>query len=409
MKTLIELYDRRPIENVLSTEVFRPETTVYLYPRDQMKPDKAKQQLRRYFQSKGIASKLRFVEIDIYNVKQMLPQLEKVVQAEPDCALDITGGSDAALFAAGLFCAQHNIPVFTYSRRRNCFFNIQGCSFGHRLPCTIHHSVNDCFLMAGGNVRMGRVDNRRLSSYLPVVDSFFRLYLRQKGSWKQAVHYIQQVSQLPKDAKITLHVDAPTTVKSVQGGRLQMPREVIEALAELGFLQNLDLSRKGSVSFDFRDEQIRTWLRDIGSVLELYVYKACLELDIFNDVKTSVVVEWDDGEQTRNRVKNELDVVAMRGIVPLFISCKTGSIETQALNELAILRDRFGGDGSRAAVVSAQRCQSVTRHRATELGITVIDIEDLRKGRLSAILSSVMSLPNISLQENNAAKRKQHS
>ena len=32
MKTLIELYDERPIENVLSTEVFHPETTVFLCP-----------------------------------------------------------------------------------------------------------------------------------------------------------------------------------------------------------------------------------------------------------------------------------------------------------------------------------------------------------------------------------------
>ena len=30
MKTLIELYDERPIENVLGTEVFRPERTVFL-------------------------------------------------------------------------------------------------------------------------------------------------------------------------------------------------------------------------------------------------------------------------------------------------------------------------------------------------------------------------------------------
>ena len=32
MKTLIELYDDRPIENVLGTEMFRPERTVFLCP-----------------------------------------------------------------------------------------------------------------------------------------------------------------------------------------------------------------------------------------------------------------------------------------------------------------------------------------------------------------------------------------
>ena len=32
MKTLIELYDVRPLENVLSTEVFSPERTVFICP-----------------------------------------------------------------------------------------------------------------------------------------------------------------------------------------------------------------------------------------------------------------------------------------------------------------------------------------------------------------------------------------
>ena len=32
MKTLIELYDERPLDNVLATEMFRPGTTVYLCP-----------------------------------------------------------------------------------------------------------------------------------------------------------------------------------------------------------------------------------------------------------------------------------------------------------------------------------------------------------------------------------------
>lgn len=32
MKTLIELYDERPLKNVLSTEVFSPERTVFICP-----------------------------------------------------------------------------------------------------------------------------------------------------------------------------------------------------------------------------------------------------------------------------------------------------------------------------------------------------------------------------------------
>ena len=39
-----------------------------------------------------------------------------------------------------------------------------------------------------------------------------------------------------------------------------------------------------SVAFRFRDANTRAWLRDVGSVLELYVYKACLDAGVFNDI-----------------------------------------------------------------------------------------------------------------------------
>ena len=46
-------------------------------------------------------------------------------------------------------------------------------------------------------------------------------------------------------------------------------------------------------------------------------------------------------------------------------------MRTEALNELAILRDRFGSGIARAAIVTAEPTRAVTRHRAEELGIDV--------------------------------------
>ena len=79
---------------------------------------------------------------------------------------------------------------------------------------------------------------------------------------------------------------------------------------------------------------------------------------------------------------NELDVLATRGIAPVFISCKTCEVRTEALNELAILRDRFGGKTAKAAVVTAERGGGAMRSRAAELGIRVIDLDDLAGGSL---------------------------
>ncbi len=390
MKTLIELYDERPLKNVLSTEVFSPERTVFICPPEVGRDARLQQKLREYFAHRGVQAELEFVTASLLDASAVAKHLREVVARYPDCALDIAGGTDAALFAAGLLCANVDIPVFTYSRKRNTFFDIRGAAFARDLPCQVRLKVEDCFLMAGGAVRSGRVDNSILGRYQSLIDPFFALYLDHRRDWKHIVGYIQRVSQTPKDAPVTLHADGAYTVKGEHGSRISAPEKALRALEEIGMLQNLTIEPGQRVIFDFADLQVRTWLRDIGSVLELYIYKVCLDTGIFQDVRTSVIVDW-EGDFKRDNVTNEIDVMATKGIIPVFISCKTCDASTEALNELSVLRDRFGGEISRAVIVTAERCRAITRHRASELGIEVIDLEDLRSGNVGGHLVSFLN------------------
>ena len=74
----------------------------------------------------------------------------------------------------------------------------------------------------------------------------------------------------------------------------------------------------------------------------------------------------------------------------MFVSCKTSALKTEALNELAILRDRFGGKGAKAAIITTEPCNAAGRHRAAQLGIAVIDLEELKDGQLVHRLKVIM-------------------
>ncbi len=387
MKTLIELYDERPIENVLATEVFKPERTVFLCPSEVAQNKNIQNKMREYFERRGVKAELVFLESSLYNAGKLEKQLKGIEEKYPECIIDVTGGTDAALFASGRFCAATNTPAFTYSRKAKSFYNIHEAHFGDELKCEVQHKVEDCFLMAGGAMREGRVDNSILNKYMDSIDPFFALYLKHRNDWTSAVNYIQRASQVEKGEYIPLEVNAPYTVKGEHGSRIDAPEKVLYDLEKLGFIS--DLSIGGRVEFKFKDRQIRTWLRDIGSVLEIYVYKACLDAGLFNDVRTSAVVDW-EGDFRQDNVTNEIDVMAMQGIVPVFISCKTCEVSTEALNELAILRDRFGGKAAKAAIVTAHHCRNITRHRAQELGINVIDLEDLEENRIGDQIKAMM-------------------
>ena len=387
MRTLIELYDERPLENILSTQVFAPERTVFICPPEIAGSKSVHSTLHRYFDKIHVSTQIVMLAADMYDVDNLLKVLGEVTDKYPGCVLDITGGTDQALFAAGVLNARKATAAFTYSRKSNTFFSISNAPFGESLACTARMSVEDFFLMAGGAVRKGRVDNSVLSSYSQFFRPFFDVYMRYKREWTTLVYWFQRVSA-PVNGKIQLDVSTPWQIKG-ERGYISCNPEALNSLAKMGFIKQLRIETGKSVSFRFRDAQVRTWLRDIGSVLETYIYQACVDSKLFSDVCTSVVVDW-EGTGEQSNVTNEIDVMASFGVVPVFISCKTCEIKTEALNELSVLKDRFGGKMARAAIVTTTKTQAITRRRAFELGIEVFDSDDMKKDRLNNRLKSLI-------------------
>ena len=374
MKTLIELYDDRPIENVLATEMFHPEETVFICP-PEVEADKAyKKSLERYFEHRKCPVKLTFMPVSLLDAGKIGKRLLNVLETHEDCAIEIAGGTDAALFAAGAVAGE--TPVFTYSRKKNSFFDIKNAPFARNVPCTVRLDAESCFLMAGGTLLPGRVDQKTLADRMPMIGKLFDVYAGHRRIWQRQVSYIQRLGMLEGDPLTA----AGAITEKADHGRVTADRHLFRALAAEGLIYDLDL-REDGLSFRYPDENIRFWLRDIGAVLELQVYRACLAAGCFDDVVISAVVNWESGDLARDSVSNEIDVVAVRGVQPVIISCKTCEIHTQALNELSVLRDRFGGRGSRALIVTSAPVtgsRSVMRRRAQELGIEVIEWSDIR-------------------------------
>lgn len=391
MNTLIELYDERAIENILAVDVFRPQRVVYLCPEEVARDKAVKRKICNFFEHAGITAEVEFLESSLFKADKILRQLANLAEKYPDCALDVTGGTDAALFAGGMISALKGVPAFTYSRKKNSFYDINNAPFADNLPCTAAYSVEDFFIMAGGTMRQGRVDNSILHRYLSTFEDFFACFLRNRRAWTDFIIYMQKVSGVPKGAPIPMKIIGNYTVKGERGGTVSANEKLLREVEAIGYIHDLKIETGVSVSFRFQDEVTRGWLRDVGSVLELYTYKACLDSGDFGDVITSAIVDWDEATG-HERVSNEIDVMAARGVIPLFISCKACEVKTEAINELAILKDRFGGKGAKAAIVTSETCNAAARHRAAQMGIAVIDLEELESRRIIDRLRVIMKL-----------------
>ncbi len=373
MKTLIELYDERPIENVLGTEMFHPEETILICPPEVADNKALRESLEKYFRHRNCLVKLTFVPVSLLDAEKVANKLRQVLETHEDCAIDISGGTDASLFAAGVVSG--DFPVYTYSRKKNTFFEIRNASFARDLPCTIRLDTESCFLMAGGTLLPGREDNKKLRNMLPKIDQLWEVFSAYRHVWNRQISYIQNISFSEEGM---LEAEGHLTEKA-DHGTVTADTGLLRALEKAGLILDLTCS-SDKVRFRFPDSTVRFWLRDIGSVLELQVYRACLAAGCFDDVVLSAVVNWQGGASQRDGVTNEIDVMAVQGVRPVFISCKTSEIKTEALNELAILRDRFGGKGSRAIIATSAsegRNRAPMHRRASQLDIEVLEWEDL--------------------------------
>ena len=78
---------------------------------------------------------------------------------------------------------------------------------------------------------------------------------------------------------------------------------------------------------------------------------------MFDDAVNGVYIDWDselhEPSDNDKDTENEIDVVLMQGLVPVFISCKNGSVDDTELYKLNTVADRFGGPYVKKVLVSS--------------------------------------------------------
>ena len=159
------------------------------------------------------------------------------------------------------------------------------------------------------------------------------------------------------------------------------------------------------LQFRFKNEQVKLCLTKAGTLLELVTLLTAKNMKksdgtpYFNDVRTGVMIDW-DGVVHNNKdglvdTENEIDVILMKGVVPVFISCKNGIIPGDELYKLNTVAEQFGSEYARKVLVAtdmgkAGKSRKYFLERARDMGIQII--EDVHKngfGKLENILKTI--------------------
>lgn len=118
---------------------------------------------------------------------------------------------------------------------------------------------------------------------------------------------------------------------------------------------------------------------------------------LYHDVKVGVVIDW-DGKYGNDAVRtiNEIDVIAMKGMVPVFISCKNGRFKSDELYKLNTVTQRFGNEYAKKVLVMSQlerlEDRRELRARMDDMGIRRIDdVDSILDEQFAADLKNILS------------------
>lgn len=225
---------------------------------------------------------------------------------------------------------------------------------------------------------------------------------------------------------ITLNGGLKISNRLVQNAEILNPEEAeahkrvkmdfLQELSHKGYIINLTLNLDDTVSFAFRDEATMRLMKTQGAVFELVVYYLMRESGQFDDVETGVKIAWDAEDTPPEQlltekldmsglesfgystyvmargeilqrvafregqsVKNEIDIVALKGMNAIMVSCKTSDSDSmQWVYEIKAVSDHFQS-ASVLAVSSdyTNKNRSSFVERARQMGVSLWGTETL--------------------------------
>lgn len=388
MKILIELYDKEPVYNYLAASVFMPDR-IYFIGNSFVADKKCRLKTEKYARLMGISAEFRYRCAESVCFDGIRSEIEKIIDAEHadgnKCIIDVTGGSDLALVAAGSLIEKCE-DIVRYDRMSN-EFRMLSCnktvSVDVGIPC-------EAFITAAGGTVY---EKTRSMNFTPAewqtIRKIIAVFFDNCDSWTKFVKYLQRVSK-KEGGKIgdSLFVDAPFSL--TEGGKkYECNKTILNRLESIGAVNSVEYT-DNRVKFVYESAEFATLLANEGVWLELSVYLTAKDMPEVFDAQTGVKFVWDipDGNRSIGSLlsdtmpRNEVDVVLSCGVEPVFISCKTRMPTNEDLNELYAIKENFGGELALAIMATTKYVDtdSPVYERAKAMGIGMIDERNFKSG-----------------------------
>lgn len=398
--TYIEFFDKNSIENLCACLTMLPKEVI-LVGDNETAMKRHIEDYQTIFKGRGQEVKFSYKKVFRWKVSQIIGVLEQIIQDYEDCVFGITGGDELVVFALGIVCeryADKNIQVHKISINNNKVYDcdMDGETIGSHMQLL---SVEENIRIYGGEIKYSDVSGENTyrwdmtSDFETNIEDMWSICQKDTRAWNIQIGVfgtIKEVGTLEEDG-LTIKANVADVKKYYEkhAGNYSINHEITGELLAKGLLTCLDV-KADTVSITCKDLQVKRCLTQAGLALEMKIYKMARELKaedekaLYNDVMNGVQIDWDGiirEEDGNFDTTNEIDVMLMHNMLPIFISCKNGNFKADELYKLTTVAERFGGKYAKKALVASaledDEWDKILKQRAQDMGIVVIDKKDV--------------------------------
>ena len=367
--TLIECFDSSPIENVVAALRLQPQKIVFIGSEDNMGAEI--QNYKRIFKRRNYSPAIYFYNLE--ENERITDILHKYIEADDKCVLDLTGGDEETIFSIATFIAELDDSLRKKVSVQRFDFNYYAVDcddddkffIGSRANITVSELIE----LHGGTVTQSDISSDESCT----LENINKLWFEIKKSPLEWNNMITVLTKIEKNFDSdTIQIPTVDFYEYTQRDR-RLFNKILKILEDSNFVTIH--STNTLIKYSYKSPFFHYCIKKQGNVLEL---KFLLEArnhknnssPFFNDCQMSVTINWDNIIDSAPITQNEIDVMLMKDVTPVFVSCKNGGVDDKELYKLCDVARRFGGEHVVMLLVTSGEVQSPAFvERAKDMGI----------------------------------------
>lgn len=363
---IITILDEHNESSILLAEKLKPKEIIYLYKKDEEL--KVLNSLRQFYLNKFPNCNFSDEKLG----KDIISSIEEIIKRmkSKNTAICLNQGDKKDILIMYTLALKHNIDGFFLDIPREELLKLNLESVQCEKCNFVDLDVEDIIDSIGASIV---VDSTEISE-INIIETMTNYIASNLDLWKK---YKIRLS----DNSVFIHDESNPRIIKIDKELLSREEvmlldKILNFLEKNGQIKVKELEQCLKVTF--QNEFIKGFIFKSGTWLEVLTKNIIEEIKSIDDIKSGLLFLWNDKE---SRVKNELDVVAIKDSVLICVSCKDSKkYDEVALNELNVYSEQLGGENViKILVATHPPIKSSISKRAKEMGINLVVFDGNKK------------------------------